>query len=78
MVDGINFFDQPIKNDFKTYERKIATLEKLQQVKVMITQLDVYYPYFKKSYKLIENRFKQTAKIDADPKAIQKIYFTRI
>ena len=41
-VDGIKFFDQPIKNDFKTYERKIATLEKLQQVKVMITQLDVY------------------------------------
>ena len=27
MIDGRNFFDQPINNDFKTYEkiRKIAT-----------------------------------------------------
>ena len=27
MIDGRNFFDQPIKNDIKTYEniRKIAT-----------------------------------------------------
>ena len=35
MIDGRNFFDQPIKNDLKT-------LEILQQVKVMITQLHVY------------------------------------
>ena len=27
MIDGRNFFDQPIKNDFKTYDkiRKIST-----------------------------------------------------
>ena len=51
MIDGRNFFDQPIKNDLKTYNniRKIAT-----------GQGDDYtigclldYPYFKKYYKLI-------------------------
>ena len=34
-IDGRNFIDQPIKND-------MITLERLQLVKVMITQLDVY------------------------------------
>ena len=51
MIDGRNFFDQPIKNDLRTYNniRKIAT-----------GQGDDYtigclldYPYFKKYYKLI-------------------------
>ena len=35
VIDERNFFDQPVKNDLKT-------LKKLQLVKVMITQLDVY------------------------------------
>ena len=33
MINGRNFFDQPIKNALKTY---------LQQIKMMMTQLDVY------------------------------------
>ena len=37
-IDGRNFFDQPIKYDLKTYDK----LGRLQLVKVMITQLDVY------------------------------------
>ena len=45
MIDGRNFFDQPIKNDL--------TIEKMQQVKVIITQQGVYqiitlYPDFLK------------------------------
>ena len=40
MIDGKNFFDQPIKNDKTTSEK--TTLEKLLQVKEMITQLVVY------------------------------------
>ena len=36
VIDGRNLFDQLIKNDLK------SILERLQQVKVMITQLDVY------------------------------------
>ena len=51
MIDGQNIFDQPVKNDMRTYDniRKIAT-----------GQADDYtigclldYSYFKKHYKLI-------------------------
>ena len=37
MINGRNFFDQPIKNDLKTYN-----IRKIEQVKLMITQLYVY------------------------------------
>ena len=45
MVDGRNFFDQPIKNDLKTYNniRKIAT----GQGDDYKTGCSLYYPYFK-------------------------------
>ena len=38
MIDGINFSGQPMKNELKTYDK----IRKLQLLKVMITQLDVY------------------------------------
>ena len=38
MIDRQNSFDQPIKNDLK----HMITLERLQLVKLMITQHDVY------------------------------------
>ena len=38
MIDGRNFFDQPVKKDLRTYDN----FEKLQLVKAMITQLVVY------------------------------------
>ena len=38
MIDGRNFFDQPIKNDLKTHDNII----RLHRIKVTITQLDVY------------------------------------
>ena len=37
MIDGQNFFDQPVRNNFITYD----SIRKLQQVKKMITQLVV-------------------------------------
>ena len=37
MIDGKNFFDQPINSELKTYE----TLKKLQLVNEMITRLVV-------------------------------------
>ena len=51
MVDGRTFFDQPIKNDLKTYDniRKIAT----GQGDDYTTGCLLVYPYFKKYYKLI-------------------------
>ena len=38
MIDGRNVFDQPIKNDLKTYDN----IRKIEKVKVMISQLDIY------------------------------------
>ena len=53
----------------------MITLERFQQVQVMITQLDVY-PYFKTYFKLIAIDLSKQQKLDADPKAIQQINFT--
>ena len=38
VIDGRNVFVKPIRNDLK----HMITLERLQLVKVMITQLDIY------------------------------------
>ena len=38
MIDGRTLFDQTIKNDLRIYDK----FKKLKQVKVMITQLDIY------------------------------------
>ena len=50
IIDGINFFDQPVKNDLKNYDNIL---------KIGIGQGDDYttgclldYPYLKKYYKL--------------------------
>ena len=49
MVDGRNLFDQPIKNDLKTYDniRKIATRDDDYNMGCLLD-----YTYFKKYYKL--------------------------
>ena len=52
MIDGRNLFDQPIKNDLKTYDniRNIATGQGDDYtIGCLLDQ-----PYFKKYYKLIE------------------------
>ena len=50
MIDGRNFFDQPIKNDLKTYNiGKIATSEDDDYT----TGCLLDYSYFKNYYKLI-------------------------
>ena len=55
----------------------MLTLERLQQVKVMITQLDICYiiPISKKYYKLIARDLSKQRKLDVDPKAMQQINF---
>ena len=74
MIDGRNFFHQPIKNDLKTYDniRKIAT----GQSDDYTTGCLLDYLYFKKYYKLIVIDLSKQQKLDADPKAIQKTNFT--
>ena len=74
MIDGINFFDQSIKNDIKTFDkiRKIATGQGYDYT--IGCSLD--YPSFKKYYILISIDLSKQQKLDADPKAIQKVNFT--
>ena len=74
MIDRRNFFDQPIKNDLKTYDniRKNAT----GQGDDYTTKFLLYYPYFK-TYKLNAIDLSKQQKLHADPKAIQQINFTK-
>ena len=74
MIDGKNFFDQPINSDLKTYENilKIAT-----------GQGDDYtigclldYSYFKENYQVIAIDLSKQQVLDADLRAIQQINFT--
>ena len=67
MITERNFFNQPIKNDLKTYDsiRKIAT----GQGDDYTTGGLLDYPYFKKYYKLIAIDLSKQ-KLDADPKTM--------
>ena len=74
MIDGKNFFDQPVKNNKVTYEniRKIAT----GQGDDYTTGCLLDYIYFKNYYKMIAINLSKQQALDADPKAIQQINFT--
>ena len=74
MINGENFFDQPIKNNKVTYEniRKIAT----GQGDDYITGCLLDYSYFMDTYKMIAVDLSKQQALDADPRAIQQINFT--
>ena len=74
MIDGRNFFDQPINSMSKTYEniRKIAT----GKGDYYTTGCLLDYPYFKENYKMIAIDLSRQNELDADPRAIQQINFT--
>ena len=74
MINGENFFDQPIKNNKVTYEsiRKIAT----GQGDDYTTGCLLDYPYFKDSYKMIAIDLSKQQTLDSDPGAIEQINFT--
>ena len=74
MINGENFFDQPIKNNKVTYEniRKIAT----GQGDDYTTGCLLDYPYFKGTYKMIAVDLSKQQALDSDPRAIQQINFT--
>ena len=74
MIDGKNFFDQPINIVTKTYEniRKIAIGEGDDYT----TGCLLDYPYFKDHYKMIAIDLSKQQALDADPRAIQQINFT--
>ena len=74
MINGENFFDQPIKNNKVTYEniRKIAT----GQGGDYTTGCLLNYQYIKDYYKMITIDLSKQQALDADPRAIQQINFT--
>ena len=74
MIDGKNFFDQPINSDLKTYEniRKIAT----GQGDDYTTGCLLDYSYFKDYYKMIAVDSSKQQVLDGDPTAIKQINFT--
>ena len=74
MIDGKNFFDQPINSMNKTYEniRKIAAGKGDDYT----TGCLLNYPYFKDNYKMIAIDLSKQQALDADPRKIQQINFT--
>ena len=71
MINGENFFDQPIKNNKATYEN-IATDQGDEYTAGCL--LD--YPYFIETYKMIAVDLNKQQAFDADPRAIQQTNFT--
>ena len=74
MFNGENVFDQPMKNNKVTYEniRKYAT----DQGDDYTTGCLLDDPYFKDSYKMIAIDLSKQQALNADPRVIQKIFFT--
>ena len=73
MIDGKNFFDQPINRDFKTYEniRKIATVKGDDYT----TGCLLDYPCFIENYKMIAIDLSKQQALDADPRGVQQTNF---
>ena len=73
MINGENFFDQPIKNKVTCENiRKIAT----GQDDDYTTGCLLDYPYFKDSYKMIAVDLSKQQELDVNPRANQQINFT--
>ena len=68
LIDGRNVLDQPVKNNFITYDnnRKIAT----RQVDDCTTSCLLDYNYFNNYFKMIAIDLSKQPAIDTDPKAI--------
>ena len=73
MIDGKDFFDQPVKNNKITYEniRKKATGQGDDYTGYLLD-----YIYFKNYYKMIAVDLSKQQALDADPKAINQINST--
>ena len=73
LIDGRNFYDQPINNSIKQYDeiRKTAT----GQGDDYTTGCLLDYQYFKDHYNLIAIDLSKQKELDADSRAIQQIEF---
>ena len=77
VINGENFFDQPIKNKKITYDniRKIATGYGDDYTTGSLLDYFVRL-YFIETYKMIAVDLSKQKALDFDPKAIQQINFT--
>ena len=73
IIDGRNFYDNPIESDIEKYR---------EFKKIMIGKGEDYttgslldFNYFKKHYKLVAVDLSKQKELDADPRAIQQIEF---
>ena len=73
-IDGINFYDQPINDSIKQYDKvwKISTA----QGNDYTTGCLLDFAYFEKSYRLIAADLSKQKVLDAASRAIQQISFT--
>ena len=74
MIDGQNFFGQPLKSDMRAYDNihKITT----GQGDDYRTGCLLDYPYFSEHYKMIAIDLSKSQELDTDPRAVQQINFT--
>ena len=73
MIDGQNFFDQPIRNNLIKYDndRKIATDQRDDYTTDCLRD----YNYFKNYYKMIAIDLSKQQAFNADPKTMEQINF---
>ena len=73
MINGRNFYDQPINDLIKQYDeiRKVST----GYGDDYTTGCLLDYAYFKDNYRLIAVDLSKQKALDADPRAIQQIVF---
>ena len=73
MIDGRNFYDQPINDLIKQYDevRKVSTGHGDDYT----TRSLLGCAYFKDNYKLIAVDLSKQKALDADPRAIQQLVF---
>ena len=71
MIDGKDFFDQPVKSDMRAYDNiwKIATGQRGDYT----TGCLLDYNYFNEHYKMIAIDLRKLQALDADLKGIQQI-----
>ena len=76
LIDGRNFYDQPINDLIKQYDevRKVST----GYGDDYTTGCLLDYAYFKDNYRLIAVDLSKQKALDADPRTIQQIVFQRV
>ena len=72
MIDGRNFFDQPLTNNLRIYMWKIATGQRDNYATGCLLDCN----YFNGYYKMITIDLSRQQAHDADPKAIKQMNFT--